>query len=139
MEAIRYQLVQLVLVLARMPVRIPKVTLNFRHHRTHRCEEGSESHLIAEACIDWLASFGEDQEVLPYLVKLLQAILNLDIGNLRVDVLSFQEYIDWIYLRLARFLLCRLVLSFAQLIDICDWLNRRRIDIVLRRNDLLCD
>ena len=84
----------LILVLARVDVRVPEEALHLRHHRTHGGEEGSQRHLVTVAGVHRLASLGEDQEVLSDLIELLHAVLDLYVKRLGIDVVPFEEELD---------------------------------------------
>ena len=95
-EAIGEQLMDLVFVLTCMFVWVPEVALNLGHHGAHSCKERRQGHLVPIPRIDWLARLRKDQKVLSYLVKLFQVVLDLDIDAFRVDVVSFEEKLDWV-------------------------------------------
>ena len=87
----------LILVLARMDVRIPEEALHLWHHSTHGGEERSQRHFVAVAGVHRLASLGEDQKVLSDLVELFHAVLDLYVKRLGIDVVSLEEELDRVY------------------------------------------
>lgn len=93
-KSVGQQLVHLVLVLARMLVRIPKVALNLGNHRTHCREKRSERHFVAVSRVDGLAGLREDKEVLSDLVKLFHAVLDVYFHGLWKDVFSLQKELN---------------------------------------------
>lgn len=77
---------------------VPKVALYLGDDGTHCSEERSQSHFITVPRVNRLSSFRENQEMLADLVKLFHIVLYLDLKRLRIDVFSFEEKLDRIYL-----------------------------------------
>ena len=88
-----------ILVLAGVLIRVPKIALDLWHHCAHSCKEGCQGHLVAVPRVYRFSSFGENQKVLAYLVKLFHWVLNVNINAFRVYIFSFQEKLNRINLR----------------------------------------
>lgn len=67
---------------------VPEIALYLRHHSTKSCNERGEDVLIPMSGVDWLTCICKNQEMLPYLIKLLEGLRDVDIPDAWVYIVT---------------------------------------------------